>query len=375
MRRVPATTSGAADPRVHLVVSLEELAGHWSPERRYFVLAQTAEDWARVVALIEAGADNVKPIRSAALLAGDVVSVHGSGREVFVHYRATDRHHSLLLTNRCNSYCLMCSQPPTPQQDAWRVDEAIDIVHHMRESPVSLGLSGGEPLLLGPRLREVLDVIAQTHPATSVEVLTNGRLLAREDWARQVLEGLPAGVSWLVPLYGHADFLHDYVVQSPGAFEQTLSGLLSLQQHEQAIQLRVVLIEPVLRILPELCAFIARNLPFVREVALIVVEPIGFALANREQCEVDLASWGETLHQAARTLDRYGVPFLFMNAPLCGLPRDLWPHAQQSISDWKNVYAEECTRCAVKSRCAGLFAWHERGWQPTRVHAIEETPV
>lgn len=375
MRRVPATTPHAGDQRVRRVVALHELAGEWVPGLRYFVRVESEEEQARVTAIAAAGAPNVAPIRSPALMAGDVISMHANGREAIVHHRATDHHHSLLLTNRCNSYCLMCSQPPTQQQDAWLVDEAIDVVHHMRESPVALGLSGGEPLLLGPRLREVLDVIARAHPATAVEILTNGRLLAQEDLAEQVLEGIPPGVSWLVPLYGHADFIHDYVVQSSGAFEQTLAGLLSLQEHRQAIQLRVVLIEPVLRILPELCAFVGRNLPFVREVALIAAEPIGFALANREQCEVDLADWGETLCRAARMLDRYCVPFLFMNAPLCGLPRGLWPHAHRSISDWKNVYAEECARCSVRSRCAGLFAWHERGWKPTRIHAIEESPA
>ena len=38
----------------------------------------------------------------------------------------------------------------------------------------------------------------------------------------------PARCTWMVPLYGHADFLHDYIVQSPGAFDETIDGLLTL---------------------------------------------------------------------------------------------------------------------------------------------------
>ncbi|MGE0674221.1 MAG: His-Xaa-Ser system radical SAM maturase HxsC, partial [Methylibium sp.] len=97
--------------------------------------------------------------------------------------------------------------------------------------------------------------------------------------------------------------------------------------------------------------------------------------ANRDQCEIDLLDWTDTLDGAARTLRRHGVPFLFMNTPLCALPRALWQTAHRSISDWKNVYADECDRCTVKAQCAGLFAWHDRGWKPTRIRAIEQEVV
>ncbi|MEW8333806.1 MAG: hypothetical protein AB2692_22940, partial [Candidatus Thiodiazotropha sp.] len=88
----------------------------------------------------------------------------------------------------------------------------------------------------------------------------------------------------MVSLYGHADFLHDFVVQANGAFNETLNGLLNLKARGQSIQLRIVLIRPVLNLLPALCDFIGNNLPFVTEVALMGCEPTGFALANAELC-------------------------------------------------------------------------------------------
>jgi len=301
---------------------------------------------------------------------GDIVVLRD--QHAFVLYREHDTHHSLLLTNRCNSYCLMCSQPPTKHADEWLVDEALDVIQHMRTSPAVLGLSGGEPLLLGKRLRQVIEAVKTRHPETRIDVLTNARLFSDTVLAQSILDGLDAKVTWLVPLYGHAEFFHDFVVQAHGAFEETLAGLLALREYRQTIQLRTVLIEPVLAVLPELCAFIGRNLPFVREFALMGCEPIGFALANREHCEVDLADWADTLLQAGKTLHRYAVPFVLMNTPLCALPRLLWPDTAMSISDWKNVYADECNRCAVKPDCPGLFAWHERGWTPSRIRPIVE---
>ncbi|MDQ8035569.1 MAG: His-Xaa-Ser system radical SAM maturase HxsC, partial [Bordetella sp.] len=200
---------------------------------------------------------------------------------------------------------------------------------------------------------------------------TNGRLFADARIVAQVLGELAVPVRWLVPLYGHADFVHDFVVQARGAFDETLAGLLALQAHGQEIQLRIVLIEPVLQVLPQLAGFIGRNLPFVREVALMGCEPIGFALANRELCEVDLTEWSGALEQAARVLRRHAILHLLMNVPLCALPRPLWPLARQSISDWKNVYAAECEGCTAKKDCSGLFAWHEKGWKPAPLSAIE----
>jgi hypothetical protein len=49
----------------------------------------------------------------------------------------------------------------------------------------------------------------------------------------------------------------------------------------------------------------------------------------------------------------------------------LWPMSQKSISDWKNNFAVECNKCLVRTSCPGLFVWHERGWKPGTIRAIE----
>lgn len=372
MRRVQARFCADVATQVHRVVLAGELASGWEPELQLLVLVESEDDRKSVERLRSGGLRNVGWVVSDALEDGDILVPQPSKGDAIILFRESDLHHSLLLTNRCNSYCIMCSQPPTKHNDDWLIDEALKVIRHVRKSPTVLGLSGGEPLLLGPGLRTILDAIARHHPQTFVEVLTNGRLLSSPTIAQSLLEGSRTNVTWLVPLYGHADFVHDFVVQTEGAFEETLAGLLTLQQYRQPIQLRIVLVEPVLQILPHLCTFIARNLPFVREVALMACEPIGFALANREYCEVDLLDWTECLEQAARALRRHQVRYLFMNMPLCGLPSGLRSSAHRSISDWKQVYAAECELCSVKSSCSGLFAWHERGWKPTRLRAIVE---
>lgn len=299
----------------------------------------------------------------------DVVAVDFLGRQSEVLMRKEDLHHTIFLTNRCNSRCIMCSQPPTAHDDSWRIQEAMVVAQTLTWSPSVFGFSGGEPLLLGAQLRMVLDHFQQWHPRAKLEVLSNGRLAGDGALAKALFGGLQ-NTSWMVPLYGHAPFLHDHVVQAK-AFDQTIAGLLCFQRYKQPIQLRVVLIEPVLQVLPQLCAFIATNLPFVREVALMGCEPIGFALANQDECRLDLRDWSTQLLGGVRSLVRGQVPVILMNLPLCSIDPRLWPLAHESISDWKRVFDSECDKCAVKDRCCGLFAWHERGWAPTILKAIQ----
>lgn len=373
MRKL-AVVIGSHQPRkVHRVVDYESFAAQWEPSLRFLVKISDLEEQMRVEELQAAGLDNVSWVYGAELELGDIVVPHEGGAQVQILLRASDSHHALFMTNRCNSYCLMCSQPPTAADDSWLIDESLDAIAHMGWTPQALGLTGGEPLLLRSGLRRILDALGAKFPDTTVEILTNGRLFAEPELVDVILSGLSTRVRWLVPLYGHANFMHDYVVQAPGAFDETIAGLLALQEHQQQIQLRTVLIEPVLEILPQLSDFVGRNLPFVQEWALMGCEPIGFALANRQLCEVNLSDWSSTLEQASRVLRRHRLPHLFMNTPLCALPRTLWPLAHRSISDWKNVYADECERCVVRQSCVGLFAWHERGWTPAPLRAIKIT--
>lgn len=289
---------------------------------------------------------------------GDVIRLSEGQRKATVCWRTSDRHHTLFVTNQCNSRCLMCSQPPTPQEDGWLFDEAMEIVALVDAAPAVVGISGGEPTLHPRRLRALLDFIHSRWPAAQVEVLTNARRLGDEATAALLLQGLPAGkTNWLVPLYGANDEVHDFVVQSPGAFDETLGGLLHLQQYEQCIQLRTVLVRPVIEHLAGWAEFVGRNLPFVAAVALMATEPIGFALANQDLSVVDMSECTAELMAATDTLTAHRLRPVLMNMPLCKLPMQLRPFAALSISDWKNDYAPECTDCTLRPTCAGFFVW------------------
>jgi His-Xaa-Ser system radical SAM maturase HxsC len=286
---------------------------------------------------------------------GDVLSLSPDGRRLRVLWRQSSRQNSILLTERCDHYCLMCSQPPKRAQDDWLLEEAFELIRLLPPDVREIGFTGGEPTLHGERLLELLRLCRNLMPEAGVHVLSNGRRFNdpafAAGWAAIGNPRMMVGI----PLYGAEPSLHDYVVQARGAFDETVRGILNLGAREQAIEVRVVIHKQTAPHLPEIAEFIARNLPFVDQVALMGLEMIGFARANLDLVWIDPVEYQQELVDAVRVLERAGVRTMIYNHQLCLLDRRLWSRAIRSISDWKNEYHPECLNCSVRSECGGFF--------------------
>jgi hypothetical protein len=86
------------------------------------------------------------------------------------------------------------------------------------------------------------------------------------------------------------------------------------------------------------------------------LEPTGFARANMDSLWVDPTEYIQGLKEAVEILDRERIRTSLYNLQLCILPKELWPFARKSISDWKNEYIDKCSICSEKSSCAGFFS-------------------
>ncbi len=144
-------------------------------------------------------------------------------------WRHESHQNSILLTERCDHYCLMCSQPPKAAQRRLaagrcvRADPAL-----AARRPSDIGFTGGEPTLYGDGLIELLRLCRNLIPRRSVHVLSNGRRFAdpafAAAWAAVDNPDMMVGI----PIYGAEPSLHDYVVQADGAFDETVRGILNL---------------------------------------------------------------------------------------------------------------------------------------------------
>ncbi|MBI5425738.1 MAG: His-Xaa-Ser system radical SAM maturase HxsC [Opitutae bacterium] len=290
------------------------------------------------------------------LQVGDILRANPAAREVRTLYRRHSRHNVLFFTERCNSRCLMCSQPPRAVQDDHLVAEILQMIPWLDRSTLELGITGGEPTLLGDRLLDVLRALRTHLPDTAVHMLSNGRQFRFAPFAQQVAAAQPKDFMIGVPLYADTAAQHDYVVQARGAFEETIFGLLNLARVGVRIELRCVLHRATYQRLPQFARFVARNLPFVDQVSFMGLELMGFARSNLDALWIDPADYQAELEQAVEALDTAAIPVQLFNLPLCVLRPNLVRFARRAISDWKNIYLPACTECAARDRCGGFFA-------------------
>ena len=300
---------------------------------------------------------------------GDIIRLDPSNGEWRVLYRKSSKHNVLFVTERCNSRCVMCSQPPRQIDDGYLIEEILQTIPLMAPDTSQLCVTGGEPTLHFPGLLKIVQSVKKNLPLTSLHMLSNGRLFRYLEYAKAVVSLDHPDFIIGIPLYSDQPSGHDYVVQSKGAFDETILGLLNLARCGQQIEVRFVIHRETLPRLVATAKFIVRNLPFVSHVALMGLEPTGFARTNFDALWIDPWDYQGEIEEAVLIFHEARLRVSVYNHQLCVIPRSIWPVAMQSISDWKNIYLECCDQCSVKSICSGLFSSSQSA------HSAHHSPI
>ena len=286
---------------------------------------------------------------------GDVIRVLPNAR-ITTLYRRAARANALLVTERCNSFCVMCSQPPRDINDDHLIDEYLEAIPLFDRSTPEIGITGGEPTLLGDRLFMLLKALKSYLPETAVHILSNGRNCRDLALAQRFSALEHPDLMLGIPLYSDIPSIHDFVVQADGAYDETLRGILNLKRCGVRVEIRVVIHRHTYARLPALARFISRNLQFVDHVALMGLELMGFAKSNIDDLWIDPADYQPELREATQTLSRARIRTSIYNHQLCVIDPEIRRFAVKSISEWKNEYMPECEGCASMADCGGFFS-------------------
>ena len=287
---------------------------------------------------------------------GDIVKLSPSTGELRCLYRRASLHNTILLTERCDHFCLMCSQPPKPQDDAWLLEEAYDLMRMIPPDTERLGFSGGEPTLYRGRLIALLEHTLRYLPRTALDLLSNGRAFQDRAFTHAYAAVRHPNLVVGIPIYSDDPVRHDYVVQSRGAFDETVRGILTLKEYGQKVEIRIVLHQQTIGRLLQTCEFVVRNLLFVDHVALMGLEITGFTRPNLNLLWIDPYEYKDILSEAVALLRSNGIPTSVYNHQLCTVNPDVWENCRQSISDWKREYIPQCAKCLKQAECGGLFS-------------------
>ncbi|WAK04450.1 His-Xaa-Ser system radical SAM maturase HxsC [Methylobacter sp. YRD-M1] len=286
----------------------------------------------------------------------DVIKFQPTNCGINVLYRHEANSNSFLVTERCNSFCIMCSQPPRDIDDHYLVDDMLEALPMIHPETHEIGITGGEPTLWGDDFIRLIQASKVHLPGTALHILSNGRNFKNLDLAIKVAKIKHHDLMIGIPLYADYSQLHDYIVQADDAFDDTIRGILNLKRCRVPVEIRVVIHRENYRRLPHLAEFITRNLLFVDHVALMGLEIRGFAKSNLDALWIDSYKYRDELAQAVDILAHSRMRVSIYNHPLCIISESARPFAVKSISDWKNDFLDECLNCNSRQECGGFFS-------------------
>ncbi len=264
---------------------------------------------------------------------------------------------TLFTTEQCDNHCIMCCQPPQKVDD---IDTLFaENLNRIKSAPKDLptiGITGGEPTLLGERLVELIQTIRCELPHTGIHLLSNGRNFKDATYAQKVMEAGDGKLILGIPLHSDYEKDHDRIAGAKGSYIETMLGLYNLAMSGACIELRIVMNRlNYMRFLP-MAEFIHKNLPFLAWTAFMGMERTGYADKQSERIWIEPQEYVNQLVEAVQFLDDWHHEVATYNIPLCLLPEKVHGFAKQSISDWKKHYPSFCGNCSLKEKCCGLFS-------------------
>ena len=121
--------------------------------------------------------------------------------------------------------------------------------------------------------------IIENSPDTALHVLTNGRKFADTNFytgngkAKQKIK-----ITFGIPLYSSRPLVHDHLVGSDGAFNETVKGLINAGNLGINIELRVIPTLANYTELDDIVEFAGRVFSNINQISLMGLEPIGWAM-------------------------------------------------------------------------------------------------
>lgn len=261
----------------------------------------------------------------------------------------------------------MCCQPPKIADD---IDKLVSYnLKRIRTAPKDLpaiGITGGEPTLLGNKLVTLIREIRSQLPDTDIHILSNGRKFSDMYYARDVVEAGGEKLVLGIPLHSDYEGDHDLIAGAKGAYVETMTGLYNVAMAGGCIELRIVMNKVNYKRLTAMAEFIHKNLSFVAWTAFMGMERIGLAAKLDQKIWIEPSEYVSWLTSAVKSLDGWSHEVSIYNIPLCLLPTSMHRFAIKSISDWKTSYLEICDSCSVKEKCCGLFSTSVKSYENIR---------
>lgn len=286
----------------------------------------------------------------------DVIEVNGSGI-VRILYSDNMDESSLFITSKCNSNCIMC-----PSSDFSRKNDVmpdlnylLEILRYYPNSLKHLTITGGEPFIIKKELFAIFEYIKNNKTELNCLLLTNGRAFCLNSYVDDFLKYSPKNMVLGIPLHGSNSNIHDHIVRSEGAFDQTVIGISNLLKNNVPIELRIVPSKLNIDDIDNICDLIINNFRNVFKVTFISLEMLGNSLKNKDKVWIPIVDILKVVQPNIEKLIKNGINVDLYNFPLCLVNKKFYNIYKNSILQDKIKYSDKCEKCAKRNECGGLF--------------------
>ena len=286
----------------------------------------------------------------------DVVEIVNN-KWIRVLYRDDSNDNAIVVTNQCNSNCIMCPDAEIVRntKDVPYIEKILEQIRCIPNDTNHITITGGEPGMIKENLLRILAECKKYLPDTDFLLLSNGRIFSNTEYTIKTKEYAPKYFRIAIPLYADNENLHDEITQTKGSFKQTLLGIKKLIENKIDVEIRIVVLKKNFKELENIAKLIVKEIPEVKMVNIMALEMTGNAFKNKKEVWVDYEKIRDYLYNACIFLLKTGIITNLYNFPLCNLDKRLYSIAHKSITDYKVRYMERCEECLVKDQCGGFF--------------------
>ena len=265
---------------------------------------------------------------------------------------------TLYITDKCNSNCLMCPMAEPVQRNGNTVPFTIikELIRYMPSDMEHLTITGGEPFFIKEKMFDILKDLRDCNKVWGYLLLSNGRIFANKEYCLKFASVVPEDFLVGVPIHGPNPEIHDVISQSPGSFDQTMSGIHNLlATHKVSVEIRIVVNRMNVMYLSDIAQLISEKFHAVDSVKLMGMEMLGNAIVNFEKVWIPYEEAFLYMKPAIDYLVKKTIDVAIYNFPLCFIDKSYWHLCANSITEYKIKYYDECALCCEKAACGGIF--------------------
>lgn len=283
--------------------------------------------------------------------------------------------HWVRLTAACNNKCIFCLDAAARMGEMLPFRGIMEDLQRGRDAGITRAvLSGGEPTI-HPRFIEIIEETRKMG-YTHIQVVSNGRYYSDPAFLDKCIQ---AGLKeTTISVHGHTAELHDVLVDAPGAFKETLAGLVNaLKRPELIVSVDVVLNKMNMAVIDDMMWFFVRL--GVREFDLLHVIPFSSAWDHWQKLNYDPMETQERFHKALKIARNMGVTiwtnrlrakYLEGFENLIQNPQKLHDEVRgrnkmftEYLTSGKMMHCrgKRCEFCFMEGWCDGLIALRKKG--------------